>query len=262
MQLALTTTLQAQGPLRFEAREAAKRHGLPLLEREEWSLPELCRRTGVEALVVLGGGGVSLFFDGAEHRYHPGMGALRAKRLALGEGATAEPFLAAMELKAADHVLDCTFGLGGDALVAAEAVGPGGRVVGLEASPVLATWTAEGLRRLPLAAARRIEVHCQEHGAFLRSLPDRSFDVVFFDPMVRRALAQAPSFDVVRRFGSPSPLDPAALAEARRVARRWVVVRDGAPGRDLARLGLCPLPSRRRAERLYARVSRTEEPRP
>ena len=49
-------------------------------------------------------------------------------------------------------------------------------------------------------------------------------------------------------------LEPDALARARRVARRWVVVKDGAPGWDLARLDLAPLPSARWAKRLYARV--------
>ena len=45
------------------------------------------------------------------------------------------------------------------------------------------------------------------------------------------------------------------VSAARRVARRWVVVKDGAPGWDLARLGLTPLPSARGAERYYARVT-------
>jgi hypothetical protein len=39
------------------------------------------------------------------------------------------------------------------------------------------------------------------------------------------------------------------------VARRWVVVKDGTPGWDLARLGLTPLPSARGAHKLYARVA-------
>ncbi len=103
-------------------------------------------------------------------------------------------------------------------------------------------------------AARRIEVRCLEHGALLSALPDRCFDVVVFDPMFRRARAQAPAFDVVRRFADPRPLEAAVLEQARRVARRWVVVKDGAPGWDLARLGLTPLPSKRGARRLYARL--------
>src|SRR6266511_3491758 len=135
------------------------------------------------------------------------------------------------------------------------AVGPRGRVVGLEGSPVLAAWVAEGLRRLPDEAARRIEIRSGEHGGALADLPERSFDVVLFDPMFRHARAEPAGFDLVRQLADARPLSPDALARARRVARRWVLVKDGAPGWDLARLGLVPLPSARGAHRYYARVA-------
>ncbi len=255
MRLALTTALGAMSDLLAEARAAAERHGVPLLERRERPLAEVAGLARAEALVVLAVRGVALFVAGTEHRYQPGMGTLRAKRLVLGETATGDPFLMAAGLRPGDAVLDCTLGLGADALVAAEAVGPAGRVLGLEASPALAVWVSEGLRRLPFPAARRVEVRCCEHGAFLRGLPDRSFDIVVFDPMFRHARAQEPAFDVVRRLADPRPLQQAALEQARRTARRWVVVKDGVPGWDLARLGLTPLPSKRGAKRLYARVA-------
>ncbi len=197
---------------------------------------------------------------GAERRWSPGMGALRAKRLRARAGGgevdptARDPFLDAAGLREGDEVLDCTVGLGADALVAAAAVGPRGRVVGIEASPALAAWVAEGLRRLAHEAASRIEVRSGDHAAALAALPDRSFDVVLFDPMFRHARAEPAAFDVVRRLADPRPLSPATLARARRVARRWVVVKDGAPGWDLARLGLVPLPSSRGAHRYYARV--------
>ncbi len=127
-------------------------------------------------------------------------------------------------------------------------------MVGIEASAALAAWVAEGLRRLGDEAAARIEVRAGDHAEILAALPDRSFDVVVFDPMFRHARAEPAGFDLVRRLADPRPLAPAALARARRVARRWVRVTDGAPGWDLARLGLVPLPSARGAHRYYARV--------
>ncbi|HUL58772.1 MAG TPA: class I SAM-dependent methyltransferase [Anaeromyxobacteraceae bacterium] len=166
-----------------------------------------------------------------------------------------DPFLEAAGVRPGDAVLDCTLGLGADALVAAAAAGPEGRVVGLEASPALAAWAAEGLARLAAAPARRVEVRAGDHAAALAALPDRSFDVVVFDPMFRHARAEPGGFDAVRLLADPRPLAPAALARARRVARRCVVVKDGAPGWDLARLGLTPLPSARGAHRYYARLA-------
>ncbi|HXN83293.1 MAG TPA: hypothetical protein VN883_12530, partial [Myxococcales bacterium] len=73
----------------------------------------------------------------------------------------------------------------------------------------------------------------------------RSFDVVLFDPMFRRAGEAAPLFDLVRTLAEHAPLRAEDLLEARRVARRGVLVKDAWPGAELARLRLTPLPSRR-----------------
>jgi len=254
MRLAVTTSFDPRPSDLAEARAAAGRLTLPFAVRERRSLAEVAADTGAEALLVLARTDVSLFVDGRERRWQPGMGALRAKRLRLGERETAEPFLEAAGVVPGESVLDCTLGLGGDALVAAVAVGPRGRVVGLESSEALAALTAEGLRRLPDEAARRIEVRHGEAGASLAALPGRSFDLVTFDPMFRHPRAEPPGFDLVRRLGDARPLEAKALGEARRVARRAVLVKDGSPGWDLTRLGLVPLPSARGAKRVYARI--------
>ena len=253
MRTAVTTVL-SPGPRAAEAAaRAAARHGLPFLPRGDRSLPSLAAEEGADALVVLGSSS-GLWMGGRESRWSPGMGALRAKRLAIGDRTTRDPFLEAAGLLPSETVLDCTAGLGADALVAAGAVGPGGRVVALDSSAALAAWVDEGLRRLADPAARRIELRCEDHAAFLDRCAERSFDAVVFDPMFRHARPQAPGFDPVRRLADPRPLEARAVARARRVARRCVLVKDGSPGWDLARLGLPPLPSRRGAHRLYARL--------
>jgi hypothetical protein len=251
MPVAVTTPLKADSSQVASARAAAERFGLPFLERGRLPLSALAPPE--DALVILGESS-SLFLGGSEHRWSPAMGALRVKRLLQGEGATGEPFLEAAGLREADSVLDCTLGLGADALVASAAVGEAGRMVGLEVSPALAVWVAEGLRRYQHPAARRIEVRCADHGQFLRDCAEKSFDVVVIDPMFRYARSQSSLFHLVRGLADPRPLAPEALQRARRVARRWVVIKDGAPGWDLARLGLTPLPSARGAHRLYARA--------
>jgi len=259
VRLAVTTPLRPSPAEEAAARAAAERHRLPYAPRGKRPAAEVAREAGADALLVLSPRFAALVVAGAERRWSPGMGSLRAKRLrgraaGIDDPTARDPFLDAAGLREGDLVLDCTVGLGADALVAAEAVGPRGRVVGIEASPALAAWVAEGLRRLPDEAARRIEIRSGGHAEVLADLPDRSFDVVLFDPMFRHARSEPPGFDLVRRLADPRPLSPDALARARRVARRWVLVKDGAPGWDLARLGLVPLPSARGAHRYYARV--------
>jgi SAM-dependent methyltransferase len=253
--LAVTTPHAPSAADLASAQEAARRHVLPFVHRADRAFDRLAGVAGVDALLVLSAGEAALWIEGALTRWDPGMGALRLKRLRGGERTTRDGFLEAAAIAPGESVLDATLGLGADALVAAEAVGPGGRVVGLEASRPLAALVAEGLARLDDPAARRIEVVHADAAAFLAPRPPRSFDLVTFDPMFREPRAQPPGFDLVRRLADPRPLAPETLAAARRVARRAVLVKDGAPGRDLARLGLVPLPSARGAHRLYARVA-------
>jgi hypothetical protein len=262
VRLAITTPLDPSPAEEAGARQAAGRHALPFAPRGRTPLPQVLATAAVDGLLVLSPRHSLLWTPDGERRWAPGMGLLRMKRaLSRREAATPrrasehDPLLAAAELRAGDAVLDATLGLGADALVAAAACGPGGRVLALEASAALAAWVDEGLRRLPAEAARRIEIRTGDHLAQLQALAPGSFDVVLFDPMFRHARQAPGGFDVVRRLADPRPLDAAAIAAARRGARRWVVVKDGAPGWDLARLGLTPLPSARGAHRYYARLA-------
>jgi len=260
MRLVVTTVLHPAPEEERAALEAAGRRGLPFAPRGGRALTRVAEAAGADALLVLSPARSALVLDGRESAWSPGMGLLRAKRArARLRGGTADPkthdpFLEAAGIREGDSVLDCTLGLGADALVAAVAAGTPGRVVGLESSPALAAWTGEGLLRADDEAARRIEVRTADHAEALVSLPARSHDVVLFDPMFRHARAEPAGFDLVRRLADPRPLAAETLERARRVARRWVVVKDGAPGWDLARLGLTPLPSARGAHRYYARI--------
>jgi hypothetical protein len=157
-----------------------------------------------------------------------------------------DPLVKAAGLKAGDAVLDATLGLAGDALVAAETTRA--VVVGLEASAVLAAFVTAALRRVHAPAriaADLIDVRCADHRAVLKEMATRSVDVVLFDPMFRSTAEAGPLFELVRQLGDPAPLTGETLREARRIARRGVLIKDAPPGMELARLGLKPLPSRR-----------------
>jgi 16S rRNA (guanine1516-N2)-methyltransferase len=261
VRLAVTTTLDPSPSEEAAARDAAIRHAIPFAPRGNRPLVHVAAQASADALLVLGARRASLFVDGVEHAWRPGMGELRVKRLLEGEAGplrTNDPFLAAAALEPGDAVLDATLGLGADALVAAAAVGPRGHVVGVEASLPLAALVAEALRRHPSDAGQRITVVAADAADLLARTAPRSFDVVVFDPMFRHPREHESGFGLVRRLADARPLAPETLARARQVARRHVVVKDGTPGWDLARLGLVPLPSARGAKRLYARVSPSE----
>jgi hypothetical protein len=260
VRIVVTTPLRPSAAEERHAREAAERHGLPFAPRGHGPLSATLAAAGAEGALVLSAAAATLCAGGVSQRWSAGMGLIRMKRTLARLGGRPvsptdrDPFLEAAGIRPGDTVLDATLGLGADALVASAACGPGGRVVALEGSAALAAWVAEGLRRLDAEPARRIEVRAGDHLAALAALPARSVDVVAFDPMFRHARAQPGGFDLVRALADARPLRAEAVAEARRVARRAVVVKDGAPGWDLARLGLTPLPSARGAHRYYARL--------
>jgi len=244
---ALVTT--APSGSQEEAEELARRFELVAEPRRGRLVPDLLAAARGAPVIVLAGQSADLFDGERTFRASTGMGFLRLVRAQKGEQ---DPLVKAAELKQGDLVLDATLGLAQDALVAAEATQAA--VVGFEASPVLAAFAVAALRRLPpeaSEAAARIEVRCADHRVALRELPSRSFDVVLLDPMFRDAQESNPLFDLLRRHGEHAPLEAETLREARRVARRGVLVKDAAPGTELTRLGLVPLPSRRTAHLVF-----------
>ena len=91
---------------------------------------------------------------------------IRIKRLLQGES---DPYLVAGNITTGSTVLDCTLGLGADAIVASSTVGECGRVVALEDNRFLAFLVAHGLSTWEdgensiIQAMRRVEVKCMHH---------------------------------------------------------------------------------------------------
>ncbi|MBO2520391.1 MAG: hypothetical protein CW345_01080 [Firmicutes bacterium] len=208
---------------------------LPRRQRPVAALEEEAKGLGVPrgAVLVVEADGLTLHVEGVRFRYHPGMGLSRLRRVLRGED---DWMLRAMDLREGDAVLDATMGLASDLLVASHAVGQSGRAVGVESEGLIALVVKEGLSSYSdpdprvVSAMRRIQVVRARYEEYLAALPARSFDVVYFDPMFRRPVEESDQIAPLRALANPAPLDPAALREALRVARRRVVVKDRKDG--------------------------------
>lgn len=226
-----------------EARELARKFGLRAVDRAGRPIKDLLEHGA--PVLVLAARRADLYDGGKVFRASAGMAFLRVLRARRGEP---DPLVVAAELRPGDQIVDATLGLGGDALVAASATQR--PVVALEMNGLLAAFTQAGLRRLQKHGrepGRLVEVVHGDHREWLRAQPSRSCDVVLFDPMFRRAAGAGPLFELLRAHGNHAPLDEATLLEARRVARRGVLVKDAAPGHEIVRLGLQPKTTRRSA---------------
>ncbi|HET7786564.1 MAG TPA: class I SAM-dependent methyltransferase [Myxococcales bacterium] len=240
---AIVTTAPSGDPA--EAEELAARFGLRAEPRGARTLSRVLQQAAGAPVLVLAAGRADLHVGGRVFRATAGMAYLRMLRARKGE---VDPLVAAAGLRQGDRVLDATLGLGGDALLAAQATSA--PVLGLEMDGLLAAFTQSGLRRLPRhgeGPARLVTVLRADHRAFLREQRAGSFDVVLLDPMFRRAGDAAPLFDLLRVRAEHGALDLETLRLAQRVARRGVLVKDAAPGFELGRLGLVPRLTRRSA---------------
>jgi len=250
--LAVTTSGHCREEAIAQARAAAHSWGLPYLQRRRKApIAPLLERA--DALLVFGSEEVILCDAGGALRFSPGMARLRIKRL--DAGIIEDSLVRIAQFAPGESVLDCTLGLAADALVAARAVGPSGRVVGLEKSLPLFALISSGLRTHDAGTRScRVEAHLADAAEFLARQPARSFDCVLFDPMFARPRRSSAAFETLRRYADPSPLTPEMLTEARRVATRAVVVKGARFSQDLRKLNLLPEPASPSATVLWARV--------
>lgn len=236
----VTVSRRASSDLEARARRVAEACGLPFETRSGAVQPRA---------VVVEREGAHLVVDERRMDSHPGIGLVRVRRLQKGN--ESDPLVELAGLRPGDRVLDATFGFGQDALVCAHAVGDEGRVDAFEASAPLAALAMAGMPHWPSPApplARRISLTWGDARQALSLLPDRSYDVVCFDPMFRRPQSAQPDFELLRLLAEHAPLSPESLLEARRVARRAVIVKDGWQAPELQRLGLVARKARPRPE--------------
>jgi 16S rRNA (guanine1516-N2)-methyltransferase len=245
--LAVALSGSTDAALRAEAEACAGRWGLPLLLRGT-KAPLRGLLAQARVLAVFGEDAVSLWDRLGHVLGGPGLAALRLKEIA--KGRAEDPLQRIGELAPGERVLDATLGFAQDARVAERLVAPGGSVLGVESSLPLAVLADASLRREGSA----IEVRHGESGEVLRGLPQGSVDVVLLDPMFGRALAAQPGFEMLRRLANPAPLTPEVLAEARRVARRAVLVKAARYTSMLRNLGLRHAHASRSAPVVWARV--------
>ncbi|MGM0873894.1 MAG: class I SAM-dependent methyltransferase [Bacillota bacterium] len=161
--------------------------------------------------------------------FHPNSAMFRIKRLLKGEK---DPFCEACNLKEGDTFLDCTLGLASDSIIASYVVGEQGLVKGIEGSRSLAYIVKQGLQQWETGLSvlddsmKRIDVSTNEHLSFLHSCPDKSYDIIYFDPMFEETIDESIGLLPLKSIANYTSLSIEAINEAKRVAKRRVVLKD------------------------------------
>jgi ubiquinone/menaquinone biosynthesis C-methylase UbiE len=219
----------------------AEQLGTKFVVRKGKSLETIKTEYNVDVIILITQKGLTAHTPAGDLFFHLSMADLRIKNLINGKH---DHMIAAMDLQPGMSLLDCTLGLGSDAIVASYFTGCNGNVVGLEGSPVIALITAEGLKNFATEtddlcqALRRITVINTDYLNYLKALPDHSFDVVYFDPMFRRPVDSSSHIKPLRFLADNRPLTPEAVREALRVAKHRVVVKETRGSQVFAELGI------------------------
>lgn len=211
------------------ANELCEELGYEFEERKKRSIKKISEQCNAN-VIVAGKNRYEYYPKGTTNPFffHPNSAAYRLKRIARGES---EPFLEACKLQKGDTFLDCTLGIGSDAIVAAFVVGKTGKVIGLEADKNVAYIVRTGMKQydmseLPLTECMRtIEVIHHEAVEFLKKQEDASFDVVYMDPMFEEVIEESNNFEPLRNAGSSIALSEEWVNEAYRVAKNRVVLK-------------------------------------
>ncbi|WP_310828919.1 class I SAM-dependent methyltransferase [Paenibacillus pedocola] len=219
----------------------AEHTGTSFKPRGKMSMKKLVERYGDQEILVVLQEAVRLITPGMPPmEFHPSMGFVRAKRILKGEP---DPMIEAAGMQPGDSVLDCTAGLGSDSLLFAVHGGAESAVIALESSLPLYTLLLEGMRHYTSGqikvneALRRIQVVHSEHLQYLRAIPDNSIDIVYFDPMFRVPLMDSSAISPLRQFANTAALSAESVAEAVRIARKTVLLKEKALSGEFARLG-------------------------
>lgn len=224
------TSQKGKGNLIEEAKAVALLLGASYVERKRVSLANLQAAHKGKDILIFSQKGPQLYTgEGKAHEFHLSMAHLRL--IAYDRGQT-DHLIEAVGTEPITSFLDCTAGLGSDSIVVAYAKPECKKMVALEGNPLLAYVTNYGLRHFVhendkvTAALRRIQVCAIRFEDFLKKSADNSFDMVYFDPMFEVSVTESPQFLSLRGHLVETGFTEAVLQEAKRVAKKRVIVKE------------------------------------
>jgi 16S rRNA (guanine1516-N2)-methyltransferase len=238
----VTTSYKPSNELAAKAQSIADQLGGKCITRRQFSLPALRKRYTETEIMLLTEREMRYYPSADESAifFHPSTAAIRIKRLVRGD---ADPLLSFAGIGEGDSVLDCTAGLASDSIVFAYAVGVTGQVIALESEAILVMLLQDGLSHYesPIAeineAMRRVRVEHADHFEYLQHLSDRSVDYIYLDPMFRSPVLESSSISPLREIANMQAIRLETITEARRVARKKIIMKELKESTEFARLG-------------------------
>ena len=236
----VTTGRKFSDDMKILAIETADKLNLKFVERENFSIDFLKKFYRAENILIAKKNSLNLVTESGELFFHPNVAHLRIKNIKNNLG---DRLISAGKISAGMKILDCTLGLGSDAIVESFVVGDSGKVVALEKNPILAEIVRHGMKNFSddneniISAMRRVEIINADYNIFLKNTADNSFDIVYFDPMFRKPIKKSSGINPIRAVADKNPVNIEAIKNACRVAKNFVILKEHSHSSEFERLG-------------------------
>lgn len=223
----VSTKLKADDKIIKKAKLIAQKLNYLYVDRGKQSIDTICDKyKAIAVLLISNNLPILVNKNSAKHTFHLGMAQLRIKNLIKGQP---DHLINAIG-KDCSSFLDCTLGLGIDSIVVSYYYGI--NITGIESSQVLAYITKTGYNEFNHSnrditnAIKRIKVINNDNINILEKLPDKSIDVVYFDPMFKHTVTETTQFDAFRGINNQAGISKKQFNEACRVAKKKVIIKE------------------------------------
>ncbi|HFI0676209.1 TPA: class I SAM-dependent methyltransferase [Streptococcus suis] len=219
MKVIVTTSLGMDEHLVQKAKNLAEELGIAYCDRRKHAVKVFLKQADAvlvvykDRLVIEQKEGQKLFF-------HPDTAMLRIK-------SGRDPLLELVG-EGRKSILDCTMGLASDSIVLACA---GHQVTALESSRLIHFIVSKGLQEFDSGksevnqAMKSIQTIWTDSLTYLKEQANKSVDVIYLDPMFSQEITESDNLDGLKTFANYTALSEEFLSEAKRVARKKIIIK-------------------------------------
>ncbi|MDF2535764.1 MAG: Protein-L-isoD(D-D) O-methyltransferase [Bacillales bacterium] len=224
----VTTIERTTDDFNKKAIKISEELNLPFVVRNRVTVKKLMNQYQSDCLVVGNDLVFNSFLTGQSVFFHPNFAQVRLKRYLKGE---MDSFLDIAMIEPGDHVLDCTLGFASDAILASVKVGENGSITGLENNKIWAYILKQGLKEYETKfmelknALNKIRCLNMDYEEYLLNAPNKSYDIVYFDPMFEQSIEESNGLNNLKIFASNKKLTKETIYQAIRVARKQIILK-------------------------------------
>ena len=215
----VTTSVKTTLELNDSAQKLADELNLEYVKRNKTTIKQLLETA--KGVIVVYKNKLSYFENDSEFFFHLDTTALKIKN------SDNEPLVEIIG-KEKQNVLDCTMGLAGDSILLSYY---GHNVTSIEKNKIIYLITSNGLKNYISPseeinkAMRKIITYNYDCIDYLKSTPDNSFDIVYFDPMFSHNIKESENLSGITPLADKSFPYEEFIKEASRIGKDKIIIK-------------------------------------